>query len=33
LIDVNNAFTAITGCARELAIGCNCRFLQGPDTG
>jgi PAS domain-containing protein len=32
LIDVNNAFTTITGCARELAIGCNCRFLQGPDT-
>ena len=32
LIYVNNAFTTITGYARELAIGYNCRFLQGPDT-
>ena len=32
LIYVNNAFTAITGYTRELAIGYNCRFLQGPDT-
>jgi len=32
LIYVNNAFTTITGYPRELAIGYNCRFLQGPDT-
>jgi PAS domain S-box-containing protein len=32
LIYVNNAFTAITGYSRDLAIGYNCRFLQGPDT-
>ena len=32
LIYVNDAFTAITGYARELAVGFNCRFLQGPDT-
>ena len=32
LIYVNNAFTAITGYPRELAVGYNCRFLQGPDT-
>ncbi|MFM2158681.1 MAG: hypothetical protein RLZZ124_1155 [Cyanobacteriota bacterium] len=32
LIYVNNAFTAITGYSRELAIGYNCRFLQGPET-
>lgn len=32
LIYVNNAFTDITGYARELAVGYNCRFLQGPDT-
>ena len=32
LIYVNDAFTAITGYGRELAIGFNCRFLQGPDT-
>lgn len=32
LVYVNNAFTAITGYTRELSIGYNCRFLQGPDT-
>ena len=32
MIYVNNAFTDITGYPRELAIGYNCRFLQGPDT-
>lgn len=32
LIYVNSAFTAITGYERELAVGYNCRFLQGHDT-
>jgi len=32
LIYVNDAFTKITGYSRELAIGYNCRFLQGPET-
>ena len=32
LIYVNNAFIAITGYNRDLSIGFNCRFLQGPDT-
>jgi len=32
LIYVNEAFTRITGYSKELAIGYNCRFLQGPDT-
>jgi len=32
LIYVNKAFTVITGYPRELAVGFNCRFLQGPDT-
>lgn len=32
LIYVNDAFTTITGYGRELAVGFNCRFLQGPDT-
>jgi PAS domain S-box-containing protein len=32
LIYVNDAFTGITGYTRELAIGYNCRFLNGPDT-
>ena len=32
LIYVNKAFTMITGYSRELAIGYNCRFLQGPET-
>ena len=32
LIYVNNAFTTITGYTKELAVGYNCRFLQGGDT-
>jgi len=32
LIYVNNAFTVITGYSRGLAVGYNCRFLQGPET-
>lgn len=32
LIYVNEAFTRITGYSRDLAIGFNCRFLQGPGT-
>lgn len=32
IIYVNSAFTAITGYSRELTVGYNCRFLQGPDT-
>ena len=32
LIYVNNAFTEITGCSKDLAVGYNCRFLQGPET-
>lgn len=32
LIYVNNAFTQITGYSKELAVGYNCRFLQGPNT-
>jgi PAS domain S-box-containing protein len=32
LVYVNDAFTKITGYAKELAVGYNCRFLQGPDT-
>ncbi|MEB3199542.1 MAG: DUF3365 domain-containing protein [Synechococcaceae cyanobacterium] len=32
LVYVNDAFSRITGYTRELAIGSNCRFLQGPDT-
>lgn len=32
LIYVNNAFTVLTGYSRDLAVGYNCRFLQGPDT-
>lgn len=32
LVYVNNAFTQITGYSRDLAVGFNCRFLQGPDT-
>ena len=32
LIYVNKAFTLITGYSRDLAVGYNCRFLQGPDT-
>jgi PAS domain S-box-containing protein len=29
---VNDAFCRLTGYAREEILGCNCRFLQGPDT-
>jgi PAS domain S-box-containing protein len=32
LIYVNKAFTELTGYSRDLAVGYNCRFLQGPDT-
>lgn len=32
LIYVNEAFTRITGYAKDLAIGYNCRCLQGPQT-
>jgi PAS domain S-box-containing protein len=32
LIYVNKAFTLITGYSKDLAVGYNCRFLQGPDT-
>mgnify|MGYP000987182321 CR=1 FL=1 len=32
LVYVNQAFTAMTGYPRELSIGFNCRFLQGPAT-
>lgn len=32
LIYVNDAFSRITGYGRALAVGFNCRFLQGPDT-
>jgi PAS domain S-box-containing protein len=32
MIYVNKAFTSITGYSKDLAIGYNCRFLQGPDT-
>ncbi len=32
LIYVNEAFCTITGYSKELVIGFNCRFLQGPDT-
>lgn len=32
LIYVNHAFTVLTGYPKDLAVGFNCRFLQGPDT-
>jgi PAS domain S-box-containing protein len=32
IVDVNPAFTELTGYARSKALGRNCRFLQGPDT-
>jgi PAS domain S-box-containing protein len=32
LIYVNKAFTAITGYSKDLAVGYNCRFLQGPES-
>jgi len=32
LIYINDSFEEITGYDKERSIGCNCRFLQGPDT-
>ena len=32
LIYVNQAFCALTGYSKSEAQGCNCRFLQGPET-
>lgn len=32
VVDINPAFTTLTGYAREDVIGRSCRFLQGPDT-
>lgn len=32
LIYVNQAFSQVTGYSKELALGYNCRFLQGLDT-
>lgn len=32
VVYVNDAFERITGYSREMAVGRNCRFLQGPDT-
>jgi PAS domain S-box-containing protein len=32
LIYVNKAFTLLTGYSKDISIGYNCRFLQGPDT-
>lgn len=32
IIYVNQAFTQLTGYAREEILGTNCRFLQGPGT-
>ncbi len=32
LVFVNRAFTEITGCTRDEAVGRNGRFLQGPGT-
>ena len=32
IVDINPAFTRLTGYAREDVVGRNCRFLQGPDT-
>ncbi len=29
---VNDAFSKLTGYARDEILGRNCRFLQGPDT-
>ncbi len=31
-IYVNDAFTTLTGYPRNIILGRNCRFLQGPDT-
>lgn len=32
IVYVNDAFTELTGYARQTSIGRNCRFLQGPET-
>ncbi len=32
IVYVNEAFTKLTGYSRDMAIGRNCRFLQGPKT-
>jgi PAS domain S-box-containing protein len=32
IVFINDAFTKLTGYAREEVLGHNCRFLQGPDT-
>lgn len=32
IVDLNPAFTRLTGYARDDVLGRNCRFLQGPDT-
>ncbi|MCF4126246.1 HWE histidine kinase domain-containing protein [Methylobacterium sp. SyP6R] len=32
IVFVNDAFTRLTGYAREEIVGRNCRFLQGPET-
>jgi PAS domain S-box-containing protein len=32
VIEANDAFVALTGYPREEIVGCNCRFLAGPDT-
>lgn len=32
IVACNDAFTALTGFAREEILGRNCRFLAGPDT-
>lgn len=32
IIYVNKAFTQVTGYTKEMAIGYNCRYLQGPET-
>jgi PAS domain S-box-containing protein len=32
IVYANSAFLRLTGYARDEVVGCNCRFLQGPDT-